>query len=135
VTHLDSSFLIDVLRENSRGTPGPASFLLRKLEDEDLAISIFVECELYAGVEMARVPDKELEKVESLLDALLVDPPNEQFSRTYANVLARMEKSSHRTSTMDLLIAVAALSSEAALVTRNAKDFSRIPGLKILTYS
>jgi predicted nucleic acid-binding protein len=135
VTHLDSSFLIDVLRESSREAPGPASFLLRKLEDEDLAISIFVECELYAGAEMARNPDKELEKVESLLDALMVDPPHEQFSRTYGKVLAKMERSGQRVATMDLLIAVAALCSEATLVTRNAKDFSRIPGLKILTYS
>ncbi len=35
---------------------------------------------------------------------------------------------------MDLLIATAAILDDASLVTRNAKDFSRIPGLRTLAY-
>jgi predicted nucleic acid-binding protein len=35
---------------------------------------------------------------------------------------------------MDLLIATAALLDDARLVTRNVKDFSRIPGLRLLEY-
>lgn len=133
--HLDSSFLIDLLRENAKGTPGPASFFLRKIEDEDLAISTFVECELYAGVEGSRNPARELEKVETLCEALMVDYPSQNFPRIYGKVLAKMDKSGQRISTMDLLIAVTALSAEAELVTRNPKDFSRVPGLKVVTYS
>jgi hypothetical protein len=36
--------------------------------------------------------------------------------------------------TMDLLIAIAALLDNAPLVTRNVKDFSRVPGLRVLSH-
>jgi predicted nucleic acid-binding protein len=35
---------------------------------------------------------------------------------------------------MDLLIGTAALLEDAVLVTRNVKDFSKIPGLRVLSY-
>jgi predicted nucleic acid-binding protein len=35
---------------------------------------------------------------------------------------------------MDLLIATSATVAEASLLTRNARDFSRVPGLDLLTY-
>jgi len=35
---------------------------------------------------------------------------------------------------MDLLIATSALIAEASLLTRSAKDSSRVPGLDVLTY-
>jgi predicted nucleic acid-binding protein len=35
---------------------------------------------------------------------------------------------------MDLLVATAAIIEDASLVTRNVKDFSRIPGLRVVSY-
>jgi predicted nucleic acid-binding protein len=35
---------------------------------------------------------------------------------------------------MDLLIATAATLDDAPLVTRNVKDFSRVPGVRVLRY-
>jgi predicted nucleic acid-binding protein len=35
---------------------------------------------------------------------------------------------------MDLLIATAALLDDAPIVTKNVKDFSRVPGLRVLGY-
>jgi predicted nucleic acid-binding protein len=35
---------------------------------------------------------------------------------------------------MDLLIATAAVLDEAPLVTRNARDFARVPGLELVGY-
>jgi predicted nucleic acid-binding protein len=35
---------------------------------------------------------------------------------------------------MDLLIATAALLDDAPLITRNVKDFSRVPGLRVMGY-
>jgi predicted nucleic acid-binding protein len=35
---------------------------------------------------------------------------------------------------MDLLIATAAMLEDAPLVTRNVDDFSKVPGLRVLSY-
>jgi predicted nucleic acid-binding protein len=35
---------------------------------------------------------------------------------------------------MDVLIATTALLDDAPLVTRNVKDFARVPGLRVLPY-
>jgi predicted nucleic acid-binding protein len=37
-------------------------------------------------------------------------------------------------STMDLLIATAAVLDDAPLLTRNTRDFSRVPGLRLIRY-
>jgi predicted nucleic acid-binding protein len=37
-------------------------------------------------------------------------------------------------SSMDLLIATSATLDNASLVTRNVRDFSRVPGLRLLEY-
>ena len=65
VIHLDTSFLVDLLRETSRGKPGPASAFLVEIENEQLAASVFVQCELYAGAELSRRPKLEGNKPTS----------------------------------------------------------------------
>ena len=52
----------------------------------------------------------------------------------YGSLLALQARGRGRISTMDLLIATSALVAGAALVTRNATDFSRVPGLDVLGY-
>lgn len=63
-----------------------------------------------------------------------MDYPDEGFPSVYGSLLASQERIHGRISTMDLLIATSALVAGAPLVTRNAKDFSRVPGLDVLTY-
>jgi predicted nucleic acid-binding protein len=45
-----------------------------------------------------------------------------------------MERGGQRMAAMDLLIATAALLDDAPLVSRNARDFSRVPGLRVIGY-
>lgn len=56
VAHLDTSSLVDLIRELTRGTDGPAHRMLQTLTDEELAISIHVSCELHAGAELSNAP-------------------------------------------------------------------------------
>ena len=77
--HLDTSFLVDLLREGARAESGPATSFLARL-------------------------------------------------------LAAQERARHRIAAMDLLIATAAVMDQAPLVTRNARDFSRVPGLEVVSY-
>jgi tRNA(fMet)-specific endonuclease VapC len=131
--HLDTSFLIDFLRESDRGDPGPASRLLGEIRDEELGISVFVASELAAGAALSKRP-AEKRKVERICSSLTVSYPDERFPAAYASLLSAQVRGSGSISTMDLLIATSAVIASATLVTRNAKDFERVPGLGILDY-
>lgn len=130
--HLDTSFLVDLLREAEE--PGPAARRLEDLLDEDLWISIFVACELEAGVELAIRPDRERQRVAELLTGLQVSSPGDSFPSIYGRLFADLERQGRRIATMDLLIGSAAIEAEAALVSRDAGSFGRISGLRVLSY-
>lgn len=133
--HLDSSFLIDLQRETNRGRPGPALEFLESLDESELlAVSVHVLCELRAGAELARRPLVEHEAVDRLASGLLVAYPDDRFAGVYGRLLAATSVKGRSVASMDLLIATAALLDNAPLVTRNAKDFARIPGLKVIDY-
>ena len=135
MVHFDTSFLIDLSREASREKPAGAFELIESLDpSEVLAISVHVACELRAGAELARRPLRELEAVDELLSGFLVAYPDDRFAPMYGRLLASSSRSGRVPASMDLLIATAALIDDAPLVTRNVKDFSRIPGLRVLPY-
>ena len=133
--HLDSSFLIDLLRETARERPGPAFDLIESLDaNESLAVSVHVVCELRAGAELSRRALQEHEALDHLLSGLLVVFPDDRFAPAYARLLAATTRGGRRVAAMDLMIATAAVLDAAPLVTRNVKDFSRVPGLRVLDY-
>ena len=132
--HLDTSFLVDLLRDTGRGEKGPASRLLDALEEEELGISLFAACELYAGAKLAADAAAERRKVDELCAALEVDHPQPGFAAGYGKLLAQMRSSDDEISTMDLLIANSSLLRGVPLVTRNLRDFRRVPGLEVRDY-
>lgn len=58
----------------------------------------------------------------------------ERRSMMYGRLFAATHRTGRSVASMNLLIGAAALLDDAALVTRNVKDFSRIPGLRVLSY-
>lgn len=132
--HLDTSFLIDLLREAGSDKRGPAGRLVDDLAEEELGISVFVACELAAGAAMAHKPKEEMRRVDRLCAALHLDYPDGRFPSVYGSLLAWQQRHQGRIATMDLLIATSAIVAGASLVTRNVKDFSRVPGLEVLSY-
>jgi tRNA(fMet)-specific endonuclease VapC len=135
MTHLDSSFLIDLLREQVRERPGAAFDFIESLDPtEVLAVSVHVLCELRAGAELTRRPLAEHETLDRLLSGLLVVYPDERFAAAYGRLYAATSRRATPMSSMDLLIATSATLDNASLVTRNVRDFSRVPGLRLLEY-
>lgn len=133
--HLDSSFLIDLLRETARGRPGPALEFIESLDpNEVLGASVHVVCELRAGAELSKRTLQEHEALDRLLSGLLVACPDDTFPPAYGRLLAATTRSGKPPAAMDLLIATAALLDDAPLVTRNVKDFAKMPGLRVLRY-
>lgn len=134
MTHLDTSYIVDLLREAGRGEEGSATVFLDSRADEELALSIHVVCELYAGAELSRNPPGERARVDALIAPLALVTPREEFPATYGRLLAELRRSGTPISTMDLLIATAAVIDDAPLVTRNTREFERVPGLRVLSY-
>ena len=133
--HLDTTFLIDLLREQRRDRLGPASTYLEGLSDGDLlAVSVHAVCELMAGAHAAGAPSDEVDHLAGLCDTLVVRCPDTRFAAEYGRLLGRMRASGASIDTMDLLIATAAVIDGAPLVTRNARHFSKVPGLEIERY-
>jgi tRNA(fMet)-specific endonuclease VapC len=132
--HLDTSFLVDLLREQARGVEGPATRWLEAEADSALALSLFVRCELEAGAANAAHPGREREKLRTLLASVETVMPSETFAARYGELLVLVQRSSRSISTMDLLIATASLDAGAALVTANRRHFDVVPGLQVLAH-
>ena len=108
--HLDSSFLIDLLRETTAERPGPAFELIESFDpNELLGVSVHVVSELRAGAELARRPLVEHEALDRLLSGLAVSYPDERFAPAYARLLAATSRGGRRMAAMELLIATAAV--------------------------
>lgn len=133
--HLDASFLIDLHRETASARPGEALGLIESLDpSEILGVSVHVVCELRAGPELSRHTLREHEALDQLLAGLLVVYPDDRFAAAYARLFAATARGGRPMAAMDLLIATAATLNDAPLVTRNVKDFARVPGLRVLKY-
>ncbi len=131
--HLDTTFLVDLLREARRG-PGPATAYLAMLADQELAISVHALCELHAGAELSNDPPRERQAIQRICSALSLRPAGDDLAPVYGRILAHLQKPGKSIATMDLLIAAAALLDEAPVVTRNLDHFQRVPGLEVRTY-
>jgi tRNA(fMet)-specific endonuclease VapC len=135
VIHLDTSLLIDLQRETERERPGPAFDALEALDEaEVLAVSVHAVCELRVGAELSRQSLRVHEGLDHLLSGLLIAYPDDRYAGVYARILAATARAGRGLATMDLLIATAALVDDAPLLTKNVKDFRRVPGLRVLGY-
>jgi tRNA(fMet)-specific endonuclease VapC len=135
VIHFDTAFLIDLEREWALERPGAAFEFLEGLDDDEIvAVSVFSVAELRLGAELSRNPDKKHKEIDDLLAGWLVVYPGDNFASRFAREAGALRRSRDVVSAMDLMIAVAALLDNAPVVTRNVKDFSRVPGLRVLSY-
>lgn len=131
---LDTSVCIDLLRETARGVEGPARQALAALGNVGVSISVYTECELRTGLELSERPDEERLRLTHLLERLNILHPEPGFPVLYAECAAALLKRGTPIPVMDLLIGVTAKSHGLAVLTRDTKHFSRIPGLVVLGY-
>lgn len=110
--------MADPLGESARRQPGPAVTLLDRIAEEEVGVGIHVVCELLAGAELATRPSVERQRVDELCADLRIVYPDQRFPPTYARLLAAPNRARQRISTMDLVIATAAVVDGASLVRR-----------------
>ena len=103
-------------------------------EADALRLSVMVAAELAFGAEKVRIglgETKFARRVETLRQQLEVEPLGEDFPAHYAKVRAHLEAAGQKIGDRDTIIAAHALSLGAVLVTRNVREFSRVPNLKV----
>jgi len=125
---VDTTFLIDLSREAGRGA-GPVHDFLRSHLADEFAISVIVLGEFAAG--FADLGDETFVGIKSRFRLLKAD---ENDARNYRDIFRSLKARGELIGANDLWIAAAALRNETALVTRNAGEFRRVPGLEVLTY-
>jgi tRNA(fMet)-specific endonuclease VapC len=126
---LDTTFVIDYQRETLRAQPDRAYRFLDANPDVLLVISVVTRGELAEGFATdGRREFEELVRPYALLDV------DAEIAWRYGILSRTLRQIGERIGDNDLWIAATALVHEVPLVTRDGGHFSRIEGLRILTY-
>lgn len=100
-----------------------------------IGISSVTVAELEFGVQKSRYPSENQEALEQFLLPLVVLDFDRQAARAYGKLRALLESRGRVIGSLDMLIAAHALSQNLPLATNNIKEFSRVPGLKVLNWA
>ena len=122
---LDTDTVSFVVRKN----PAVIKNLL-KHEDDEICISAITYAELFYGLEKKR-SEKLFSDMSAILGKLTIVDFNDSQSELYGKIRVEQEKTGVSPGDMDMLIAAAALSQDAILVSHNTRHFSKIKGLKV----
>ena len=122
---LDSAFVIDVLA----GVPEATRRQRQLFEDGDEPyVNDIVVCEVRAGLRSADVDD-----LETLLEPIEFVQPGQESARLAGEWRRASHERGYRLSLPDALIAATAVAVDAAVLTRNVKDFALTP-VRVETY-
>ena len=104
---------------------------LREVLAIDLLLSPVVLGELEYGVEKSEYPERNREKLRTVIDGFPLLPLDAETSHAYGRIRASLERQGKSTGGNDLWIAAQALAAGATLVTDNLQEFQRVPDPKV----
>jgi len=124
---LDTNICIYLIKQH------PPSVLKRFLSHPvgDIGISSITVAELDYGVSKSRHATKNRVALAQFLSPLAVASFDREAGAVYGRLRATLEQKGTPIGAMDLLIAAHALSLDVRLVTNNAREFRRVPGLRV----
>jgi len=126
---LETTFLIDLERELARAEPGPAQEFLAQHATEPLYITFTIAGELAAGM-----PLDARDRWETLVQPFEVLSSAPDVCWEYGKAFRYVKANGLLIGTNDLWIAATAVAFKKPLVTRNVKEFQRVPGVQTLGY-
>ena len=120
----------NVVSELVRRPDGEAAQRAASLDPRTIAVSIIVAAELRYGAARRRSArlTRQLETVLAALVTLPLAPPADAH---YATIRSELEHVGRTIGHNDLLIAAHARALDLTLVTRNVREFERVPGLVV----
>ena len=128
---IDSSVFVAIERAGGRPDFSPWQPYGRMM------ISTIVASELLIGVHRAS-PASRRRSRHDFVEGVLAGMPLVDFdlgaARAHARLFAELAGAGQQIGAHDLIIAATAISREAAVLTCNVRDFSRVPDLKTLAF-
>ena len=122
---LDTSVVSDLIR-NPRGV---AARRMATVGEDAVCTSIVVAAELRFGAVKSGSP-KLADRIDLILSALEVLPLEPPADRHYGDIRQNLARRGMPIGPNDLLIAAHARALDLMVVTANAREFSRVPGLR-----
>ena len=124
---LDTNVCIAIIKE----CPDEEKAKLLKIPFGEIGISSIVLAELWYGIRLSRKREHNEAALNQFLEYVTVLDWPEQAAPEYGMIREHLKKKGTPIGANDLLIAAHALALDAVLVTDNAREFERIPSLKI----
>ncbi len=125
---LDTNIVSYLMRGNRE-----AKAYSRHVENRLLAISFITVGELYFGAEQAKWGDTKRRALEATLRQFVVVPYDKETAACYGRLVAERQRGGRPISLNDAWIAACAVRFGIPLVTHNARDFSGISDLQVIT--
>ncbi len=129
MTLLDTNVIVHCLK----GDPAIVA-RIHKASRGELAIPAIVVYELEYGTLRSKLPARRRRELEAGLEHIQHIPFDSAAAMAAASIRIELEKQGSTIGPLDILIAGTAVSRGAALVTNNAAEFSRVPGLRVLDW-
>lgn len=128
---VDTTFLIDVMRGRDR-----AVAILERLTDEGAPIAIATTTlfEFFRGLETVNLTQAEKRRVVDVVQGRPIHPLDPAAAQRAGEIDARLWAEGEAIDPEDACIAGIALSRDEELVTRKAREFGRVAGLRMRTY-
>ena len=123
---LDTNIISDLIR-HPRGT---VAARIAAAGEETVCTSIIVAAELRFGA-IKSGSKKLVDRVDLILSAVEILPSEAPADRHYGDLRHHLTRQGIPIGPNDMLIAAHALSTGLTVVTANAGEFSRVPGLKV----
>jgi predicted nucleic acid-binding protein len=126
---LETTFLVDLEREAAAGSEGPAQRFLMDRSAEPVFLTFTILGELAAGL-----APEDRAGWEQLVAPFPVLPFTSEVAWEYGKAYRHLQRNGLLIGANDLWIAATAIAFDTTLVTRNARDYRRVPALRLLGY-
>ncbi|MHB9150818.1 MAG: PIN domain-containing protein [Thermoleophilia bacterium] len=130
---IDASILI----EAERGRLDLEPHVARRPDDESF-LSVITASELLHGVHRAAQPHQRARRsafVEGILERFPLLPVDLATARAHAQVWAELARAGALIGPHDLWLAATCLAHGLTMITANIREFARVPGLQVETWS
>ena len=123
----DSNTAINIMRHPQRA----AATRFLSLPPSDLATSIIVKAELCVGPNRKKSHSTEPAKLARFLSRVKILPFDDNCAEEFGRLAAHVLDAGTPVGALDVQIGATARAFSLIVVTRNAKDFGKLPGIQI----